>query len=135
MKNAYGNYHKDVFWLDYFNQSAREIVESSKKLSKHITERLRQTDKKHSYSLTNLYLADKFIKENEIFPFEVGTDLSGNVIKAVFRVDLDAGREISIVYAKPSYNENESVIVTAWVNRKTDGHQTLNREKYLTREL
>ena len=116
-------YHKEVYWEDWFNESAKNLVNSELKLSRHMNEHLDNVDDKHDVDICKLYLIVKELKKNMfVMPFEVEVD-NGKVTKCVIRTKYDDKRDISIVF-------RYGLIVTAYLNENVDLHNSLDYSKY-----
>jgi hypothetical protein len=116
-------YHKEVYWEDWFNESAKNLVNSELKLSRHMNEHLDNVDDKHDVDICKLYLIVKELKKNMfVMPFEVEVD-NGKVTKCVIRTKYDDKRDISIVF-------RYGLIVTAYLNKNVDLHNSLDYSKY-----
>lgn len=116
-------YHKEVYWEDWFNESAKNLVDSELKLSRHMNEHLDNVDDKHDVDICKLYLIVKELKKNMlVMPFEVEVD-NGKVTKCVIRTKYDGERDISIVF-------RYGLIVTAYLNENVDLHNSLDYSKY-----
>ena len=63
------------------------------------------------------------IKQNKGYLFEVETD-NGQITKAVYRVAYNNNYDMCIVV-------RYRLIVTAWTNKNTDTHTTLDSDKYI----
>lgn len=116
-------YHKEVYWEDWFNEGAKNLVNSELKLSRHMNEHLDNVDDKHDVDICKLYLIVKELKKNMfVMPFEVEVD-NGKVIKCVIRTKYDDKRDISIVF-------RYGLIITAYLNKNVDLHNSLDYSKY-----
>lgn len=92
-------------------------------------------DKKYSLKLTH-HVVQKSEERGIDLPqevnfknwkiFEIETTENGKVTKVCGRKSYNSRKDISIVVATNS----ELTLVTAWLNRKEDDHETLNRDKY-----
>jgi len=116
-------YHKEVYWEDWFNEGAKNLVNSELKLSRHMNEHLDNVDDKHDVDICKLYLIVKELKKNMfVMPFEVEVD-NGKVTKCVIRTKYDDKRDISIVF-------RYGLIVTSYLNKNVDLHNSLDYSKY-----
>ena len=114
-------YHREVYWLSYFDTQSQLLIKSANRLSYHLWQHIEEDNQpKYDIDVTKLFLIVKSLDNVE--PFEVEVD-SGLVTKCVVRVEYNDKKDISIVF-------RDGVIVTAWLNFKTDLHGTLDRSKY-----
>lgn len=122
-------YHKEVYWEDWFNESAKNLVTTECDLSNHLWKHIDEDeDKRYDIDLSLLYfivkrLSKHGLRDNNregIFEVEVENE---EVTKCVVRCIYDKNRDISIVFRK-------GLIVTAWLNDKNDLHFTLDESKY-----
>ena len=116
-------YHKEVYWEDWFNNSAKELVNSNLMLSKHMSDHLDNPNYKHDIDIKQLYLIVKELQNNLfVTPFEVEVE-NNKVTKCVIRTKYNDNKDITIVFRK-------GLIVTCWLNDKNDLHFTLDESKY-----
>lgn len=122
-------YHKEVYWKDWFDNSAKSLITTECELSNHLWKHIEEDeDKRYDIDLSLLYLIVKRLSENGlrdsnregIFEVEVENE---EVTKCVVRCIYDRNRDISIVFRK-------GLVVTAWLNDKNDLHNTLDESKY-----
>ena len=116
-------YHKEVFWKNNFDEESLNLVYNVKKLSYHLNEHLNNPDEKHLYLKKDIFKGLEDIKQNKGYLFEVAVE-NGRVTKAVYRINLNSDYDICIVI-------REEKVVTAWINRTTDEHRTLDTQKYM----
>jgi acid phosphatase class B len=62
------------------------------------------------------------------FLYEVETKGKDDIVKCVLRTSYDLDRDISIVFA--TSKDNKYAVKTAWLNKKNDRHNTLDKSKY-----
>ena len=65
------------------------------------------------------------------FLYEVETQAKDEIVKCVLRTGYDLDRDISIVFAISKDGKN--IVKTAWLNKKNDKHNTLDKSKYYKR--
>lgn len=116
-------YHKEVFWKKEFDTESINLVESVNHLSFHLQDHLSSPDKKHKYSERDIWDCLNKIKQNKGYLFEVETD-NGHITKAVYRVAYNNCYDMCIVV-------RYRIVVTAWTNKNTDTHITLDSDKYI----
>lgn len=116
-------YHKEVFWKKEFDTESINLVESVNRLSFHLQNHLNNPDIKHKYSERDIWNCLNKIKQNKGYLFEVETD-NGQITKAVYRVAYNNNYDMCIVV-------RYRFIVTAWTNKNTDTHTTLDSDKYI----
>lgn len=116
-------YHKEVFWKKEFDTESINLVESVNHLSFHLQKHLNSPDRKHKYSEQDIWNCLNKIKQNKGYLFEVETD-NGQITKAVYRVAYNNNYDMCIVV-------RYRFIVTAWTNKNTDTHITLDSDKYI----
>jgi hypothetical protein len=80
---------------------------------------------KYNIDETTLYHIVKSLDNVE--PFEVEVD-NGLVTKSVVRVKYNDKKDISIVF-------RDGIIITAWLNERSDLHSTLDRSKYERKDI
>ena len=125
-------YHKRVFWDKRFDIDARKLMECDNfTYSQHLIEHLLMfnKDKKHSITAHDLSRILDNIRDRKqnYYLYEVEVE-NGNVVKAVVRTSYDKENDISIVY-------RDKCIVTAWLNKKSDRHFTLDKKKYFQKPI
>lgn len=114
-------YHREVYWLSYFDTQSQILIKSANRLSNHLWEHIEISDKpRYDIDVSKLFLIVKSLDSVE--PFEVEVD-NNKVVKCVIRTRYDNNRDISIVI-------REGFIVTAWLNHNNDLHGTLDVSKY-----
>ena len=140
--------HKDAYMPNWVPKVVRQILTRYKsyELSRHVIEHAAyDCDRSHGYTLEGLKKAlDKAIG-NPYEAFEVEATqykLYGKwiVTKVCIRVPYDDLNDVCISI-RP-YRDHETreldltkaTIVTAWLNNSLDGHQTLDKTKYITEE-
>lgn len=118
-------YHREVKWLDNFDNESFELLHTDIKLSNHLYKHIRYgKDRSHNLTFSGVYGAlDRIKKYNHIEPFEVETDENNHVVKCVIRTMYDKYHDICFVIRK-------DIIVTAWLCNYNDKHFTLNKNKY-----
>ena len=117
-------YHKEVFWKDNFDYDAKMLVYTVRRLHPHLMKHLKNPDAKHTYTLKGISKAFNLIRaENKGYLFEI-EETNGIVTKAVYRVEYDNENDICLVIRK-------GIVKTAWINKKTDNHFTLDKSKYV----
>ncbi len=123
-------YHKKVFWCADFDLQARALF--NKNYSLHLFEHLLYSTDKHGMTMRELdRIIDELIeKKRNFYLYEVATTMQNEVFKAVVRTSYDLDRDISIVFGVSK--KNELIVKTAWLNRKNDRHNTLDKSKYYT---
>lgn len=144
-------FHKDCF----LPNGVQEIVTKYQKnfngyrLSKHLQEHLSMSnDRSHSYLEEVLVKCLDTIKNNpqEAFEVEVSKDFhffnrKGWVVtKYCVRIPYDSKQDI-VVSIRPQFNKetksfnwDDNLVVTAWMNSHTDHHYTLDASKYCSKE-
>lgn len=115
-------YHRNVYWLDSFNEQSLTLIKSIKRLSNHVYDNINSGRSRYNIDVKKLYLIVKNIDESNCHPFEVEVE-NDKVVKCAIRMKYDDKRDISIVV-------RDEFIVTSWVNMSTDKHKTLDRSKY-----
>ena len=74
-------------------------------------------------------IIDELITNNrDYYLYEIETRHKNYLIKAVLRTSYDDNRDINIVFGKR--DNNKLMVKTAWLNKKTDKHYTLDCSKY-----
>lgn len=136
MQNTYNStkdnqeklYHREVFWLDVFDQQATDLIKDKElQYSLHLEENfILPTNDKHYINKRKLYHILNNFNTNAIKPFEVLV-YNNKAVKAVVRTEYDETRDISIVL-------RNGRVVTAWLNNKNDIHKNLNNSKYMNEE-
>jgi hypothetical protein len=121
-------YHKKVFWYADFDLQARALF--NKNYSLHLFEHLLYSTDKHGMTMRELDRIIDELMENKrkYFLYEAQTDIHDNVYKCVLRTSYDLDRDISIIFALSK--KNELIVRTAWLNNKSDFHNTLDKSKY-----
>ncbi len=116
-------YHKDVYMPEEMIKEASKLYCCDLKKSFHFYERA--SDKyKNEY---NSALVDEIIekiKSEKPTPIEIETEF-GRVTKCVIREPCDGEKDICLVFRK-------GIIVTFWLNNKSDNHYTLDKDNYCT---
>lgn len=108
-------YHKDIFFPEF------TLPESIKlKVSLH-AQQARITDRYKSFE----YPKELWLKNCEVFEIGIQND---KVVKLACRMPYDASFDLSLVI-----NTQKKLIVTGWLNKKGDHHQTLNKRLYQRR--
>lgn len=116
-------YHRDVYWEDWFDGASRNLVLESLNFTKHMMEHFSsKNDARYDYTVSGVLNARRNLLHFHYNPFEVEL-INGVLTKAVYRVGYDKTRDISIVFRR-------GVIITAWLNNKTDSHSTLDVSRY-----
>lgn len=110
-------YHKDVFFKPAFHNFIAKNI--TLKFSKHLIERLieRGIDiKKIPQRISN----DPVVVETE-------TTINGDyIVKQLIRYQYSSDYDLVIAVMRDGF------VKTAWLNRKTDTHNTLDKSKYST---
>ena len=109
-----GLYHADIFIPKTVRRKIWEYQKMQLDLTEHVKERMEQK---------NIKLPEVFNLENTIV-FEVETEKK-DIIKLVCRTPYNSDYDLCF-----AVNMINNSIITAWLNRKNDNHETLNRYKY-----
>ena len=118
-------YHREVYWKDNFDKNSYKLIDKNDiRYSLHMEENF-------ALPINDKHRIDKYILNNiisnisfdDIKPFEVLV-YNGEVIKTVIRIPYDDKYDISIVFRK-------GLVITAWLNEKSDIHITINKTKYV----
>ena len=140
--------HKDAYMPNWVPKVVRQILTRYKSyvLSKHVIEHAsHDCDRSHGYTLEGLKNALGKAIGNPYDAFEVEATqhkMYGKwiVTKVCIRVPYDDTSDACISirpYRDPETKERDltkALIVTAWLNNSLDGHQTLDKTKYITEE-
>lgn len=127
-KNLFNRlYHRKVCWCESFDRLAKELF--NKNYSYHLIHH--DSNAKHDINFKKLdMIIDELITNNrDYYLYEVETRHKNYLIKAVLRTSYDDNRDINIVFGKRD-NNNKLMVKTAWLNKKTDKHYTLDCSKY-----
>ena len=124
-------YHREVFWRDEFENAIQKLVVTDFiKVSSHIkNDNKNRTHCKHNEININALISTTYKVRNGVRPyylFEIETDDtngSEQVTKAAFRTSYNREYDIVIVV-------RTNKIITAWLQKKTDTHTTLDVSKY-----
>ena len=117
-------YHKRGYWNKQIeNEAICFIKRWHGKPSQHLSYIIMsKTRRNHIYSIGEIYKAIGHAKLNNCYIFETAYKKE-KLTKVVFRTSFNDYDDISIVLSN-------GIIVTAWLNRKTDNHETLNLNNY-----
>lgn len=115
-------YHTDVYMPEELKKGAKQLISSNLRFSRHLKEHLSSPDTKHDLNGHGINDSIKKIKNGKATLFEVET-FGDKVVKAVYRLAYNETQDISIVL-------RNHLVVTAWLNDKTDTHTTLDVDKY-----
>lgn len=123
-------YHNQVFWKQTFTKEAEELVNTvdlkdRRAVSRHVKDGLDGMDERWSHTFDEETFINAFNSiigspNRDIFEVEVENN---KVVKAVVRVGYDKEADISFVIRR-------GIICSAWKNRRTDKHFTLDATKY-----
>lgn len=117
-------YHRNVCWGNDFDTQSKKLLLSVNHISKHLQNNIYNINKpRYDIDQNTLFTVFKRLCSQSIKPFEVETDKNNKVFKTVIRTPYDEDRDISIVV-------RQGIIVTAWLNKKTDIRKTLDISKY-----
>ena len=121
-------YHKKVYWCATFDSQAKALF--NKNYSLHLFEHLLYSTDKHGMTMRELdRIIDELMKnKRNYFLYEVQTDIHDNVYKCAIRTSYDLDKDISIVFNLSK--DGKLIVKTAWLNRKDDRHNTLDKSKY-----
>ena len=121
-------YHKKVFWHKEFDAQAKVLF--NKNYSLHLFEHLLYSTDKHGMTMRELdgIIDELMANKRNYFLYEVETTMRNEVFKAVVRTSYDIDRDISIVFNNDK--RGKLIVRTAWLNRKSDRHMTLDKGKY-----
>ncbi len=111
-------YHKNVYWNKNFDIQAREFIQNTNKISKHLQYKINSNNINY-HKLINII---NQIKYGDGFLFELMSD-NDNIVKVVYRINYNYKYDICIVFGGDR-------IITAWLNDINDKHITLDRDKY-----
>ena len=139
--------HSDVFMPNGVQRVVR-ILEShlkSYQLSRHLEEHLdNDVDRSHFYLRDIIKECIESIHKNpqDGFEVELSTDNSKDwyVTKYCIRVPYSVDEDVAIVIrprlneASKKYDFSRNLVVTAWLNHKSDAHYTLDESKYCNKE-
>ena len=121
-------YHSEVYFEDWFKDVAVDLFNTN--YSKHLREHF--TDNRIRYGMTKGRLTaiiNQLIKgERDFYLYEVEIQEPKFMVKAVVRTSYDRNYDVSIVFA--FYGSRGEIVKTAWLNKKTDTHTTLDASKY-----
>lgn len=126
-KNLFNRlYHRKVCWCESFDRLAKELF--NKNYSYHLIHH--DSNAKHDINFKKLdMIINELITNNrDYYLYEVETRHKNYLIKAVLRTSYDDNRDINIVFGKR--DNNKLMVKTAWLNKKTDTHTTLDVSKY-----
>ena len=117
-------YHREISWNNDFDIQSKNLIVGEYKFSRHLEEHLKKDNYKKSYNVSKNKLSTiiKHLQHTDVKPFEVEV-VNNNVTKCVVRTSYDNNQDISIVFRK-------GLIVTYWLNNKTDNHNSLKIENY-----
>lgn len=128
-------YHKRIFWKQRFDKALIYLVHNDTPLyvSQHIINTKNEWcdhDKIDIGRLINIVYRCRN-RTQKHYLFEVETEYNTEtkyekITKAVIRTEYDDNKDIVIVL-------RDNRIITAWLNNKTDRHQTLDYKKYVRR--
>jgi hypothetical protein len=110
-------YHRKVFWP----KSLRLHVGQFPVKLTHHAERAQDTDRYGSFTIPDIIN----VSESSIFEAEVNEQ--GRVVKQCARLTLDVTRDIIVVMIPEN---GMAVLKTAWLNLRSDKHQTLKSHLY-----
>lgn len=116
-------YHREVYWLPHFDSQSQLLIKSANRLSYHLWQHIEKdkySQPKYNIDVVKLFLIVKSL--DTVKPFEVEVE-NRVVTKCVVRVRYDDKKDISIVF-------RDGIIITAWLNFRTDFHETLDRSRY-----
>lgn len=130
------NYHKKVSWKKRFDRAMCYLVNPNSylEISTHLLENIAHARAynrfNHNINIDKMLkiVYDCFYGRCKSYLFEVVTEYDTEtryekIVKCTFRSEYDELNDIVIVL-------KEGFIVTAWLNRKTDRHCTLDAGKY-----
>lgn len=116
-------YHRDLYWLSYFDEQSLGLIKSAKRLSTHLWRYLdKSKNKRRNIDLAKLYLIVKSINLDNCKPFEVEVE-NDKVVKCAIRLPYNDKCDISIVF-------RDGFIVTSYLNCCQDKHESLNKSRY-----
>lgn len=119
-------FHREVYWEDWFDEASLELVKNLGGFTFHMHEHFSNTtEARYDYTSKGVVDAILNIRKQQCKPFEVEL-INNNITKAVYRIEYDNTRDISIVFRR-------GFVITAWLNNKTDKHSTLDSSKYTRR--
>lgn len=119
-------YHKFVYWKPNFNRDALRLLNDN--YSIHLLENLLFSKRdNHSINTHKLSCIIRDIKDRSnttqrFFIYEV-EEKDGVVVKGALRTSYDDEYDVNIVFSK-------ECVITAWLNRKNDTHNTLDKRRY-----
>ena len=127
-------YHEEIYIPEEYISQVLNHQKTLKKIhfSRHLREHLNNPDYKHDIESTKLLQCLKRVINNPVSPFEVEID-NRTVIKYVIRTSYDSDRDVSIAILVKDYY-GIPMIKTAWLNKKSDKHYTLDVSKYVGRQ-
>lgn len=121
--------HKDV-WMP---QNTKDVAKKLQKrldvnvFSKHLVDHLKNKDRKHNYTSSDIYNTIKRLTINPVEPFEVGINREYgklHIKKYCVRTYLNNTTDIIIVIS------DTGTIITSYLNDKNDSHTTLDTSRY-----
>lgn len=127
-------YHEDIYIPEEYISQVLNHQKTLRKIhiSRHLREHINNPDYKHDIESTKLLQCLKRVINNPVSPFEVEID-NRTVIKYVIRTSYDSDRDVSIAILVKDYC-GIPMIKTAWLNKKSDKHYTLDVSKYVGRQ-
>lgn len=144
-------FHSDVYipCKETVDKVVRMYQENFKEyvLSKHLQERLLNTnkDRSHNYLSNVLNECLKTIQSNPRDYFEIElsqdnkyfNDNKWHITKYCIRIPYNKNEDLALSirpeFSCSNYSGN-NLVVTAWINHKDDDHSTLNYDKYCSEE-
>lgn len=128
-------FHVDVFMPGGLIKLCQESYDAFKgkfKLSKKGREKI-GCDASHNFNLDKVEKIANSINDIKPYVFEVATNFDQNnnqpysIKKFVARIPYDNANDVSIVF----FVKDIPLLLTAWLNPKSDTHKTLNRGLYV----
>lgn len=100
--------------------------------SQHIQDHFNNPDHKHFATLKDIEEIILGLRKNPVKAFEYETDDKGKLIKFCIRTDYDYDHDVSIAIMPHAFTQGVTCdfVKTAWINKRSDTHTTLDLSKY-----
>lgn len=132
-RNGYQrNYHVDVYWEDKFTRRIKNFLNNDYKLDfSHHTIKQQSNTQRRNYDVHKLTI--DLIRNGKII--EVTFDETNFFVKTLVRItEIDSDDDWCVVIQQKKA-EKTFFIKTIWINKKSDPHYTLDKDKYCTMSL
>lgn len=149
--NKYLLFHEEVYLNDNMRDIARRVLSNAENIiyTTHVMEHFNESSSRYGYTESDLHslINDKEkLSSGSMFEVELNKcinnkNFSWKVSKFVVRYALDDEHDISVVF-RPNYNFHTNrydpktlKVITAWINKKDDLHNTLDESRYTTEKV